>query len=255
MMAPGAIHQARWMAKALYAMKVWMFRDQFRLTAREEKSLRDVSLFAALVYTKAWTSCQSAIAAPSNDLCLLKCLVKYKLINEGISTAASKAFSRHLWYISEELIALAFFDSNISNATKKKMVDSLQHPGPNEPPKRIQVELKSIECKQLEEFVSVNTMNFFEILELPTKFLTQVEPDQWDSDEGFQKAKQCAESLRVVNDVAERGVKLIQDFNLSITRNEEQKQYLLQVVSQHRALFPEAKKSLLLSGQNLDDRQ
>jgi hypothetical protein len=64
-----------------------------------------------------------------------------KAISEGISTAAFKALSRHLWYICEELIALVFFESNTSNATKRKMVDSLQHPGSNEPPKRIQIQL------------------------------------------------------------------------------------------------------------------
>jgi hypothetical protein len=212
-----------------------------------------VSLFAALVYTKAWTSCQSATAASSNDLCLLKSLVRYKAISEGTSAAAFNALSRHLRYISEELIALAFFDSNTNNATKRKMVDSLQHSGPNEPPIRIQIELNLVECKQLEDFVSVNMMNFFEILQLATNFLTQVEPDQWEHDEGYKKAKHCAESLRVVNDVSESGIKLIQDFNLSVTRNEEKRQYLLQIVAQHTAQFPEAKKSLLLCGHNSND--
>ena len=46
--------------------------------------------------------------------------------------------------------------------------------------------------------------------------------EQREENEHFQKAKQCAQSLRVVHDVAERGVKLIQDFTLYISRNEEQ---------------------------------
>lgn len=53
-------------------------------------------------------------------------------------------------------------------------------------------------------------------------------------------------SLAVVNDRAERVVKLMQDFNSSITTNEEQKQYLLRVVSSHRAKYPEARKSQLV---------
>ena len=43
--------------------------------------------------------------------------------------------------------------------------------------------------------------------------------------------------MRVVNDLAERGVALIQHFNASITRDEEHKQYLLQVVEDHRSSF------------------
>ncbi|KAG0726857.1 Tigger transposable element-derived protein 7 [Chionoecetes opilio] len=40
--------------------------------------------------------------------------------------------------------------------------------------------------------------------------------------------------LRVVNDTAERGVALIQSFNLRLTKDEEQRQFLLQVVEAHR---------------------
>lgn len=43
--------------------------------------------------------------------------------------------------------------------------------------------------------------------------------------------------MKVVNDLAERRVVLIQEFNSSITHNEEQKQFLLQVVEDHRREF------------------
>ena len=41
-------------------------------------------------------------------------------------------------------------------------------------------------------------------------------------------------NLKVVNDVAERGVKLATDFSDIITTDEEQMQYLLQVVEDSR---------------------
>ena len=44
-------------------------------------------------------------------------------------------------------------------------------------------------------------------------------------------------SIKVVNDLAERGVALIEEFNCSITRDEEQKQFLLQVVENHQSKF------------------
>ena len=55
-------------------------------------------------------------------------------------------------------------------------------------------------------------------------------------------------ALKVVNDTAERGVALIQEFNADLTRNEEQKQYLLQVVAGHRELSPDSKKSTVVAG-------
>jgi len=93
---------------------------------------------------------------------------------------------------------------------------------------------------------SSQTLDFFAVLGLSCDFLTTADPVEWEAMEEFQLAKKVVTSLRVVNDTAERGVKLIQDFNSSITRCEEQKQFLLQVVSQHRSKFPEPKKSLLV---------
>jgi len=44
-----------------------------------------------------------------NDLNFLKLVKKYEAINNGISNAAVRALLKRLWYLSEELIALAFF--------------------------------------------------------------------------------------------------------------------------------------------------
>ena len=245
-MAPGAFHRARWMAKVLYSIKIWLFRGQFHLTQREEKGLRDMCLFASLAYAKAWITCPTAMSAPKNDLNFLKQLVSYAVVNEGVSSAALTAFKRHLWYLSEELVALSFFDPEVSVMTKKAMVQALSRPGSEDVPKRIVVDSVGINAKQLNDFVSENTCRFFQILNIPFGFLENVEVEHWERSNEFQGAKMIAEYLRVVNDAAERGVKLIQDFNSSATKNEEQKQYLLQVIAEHRRAFPEAKKCLLL---------
>lgn len=44
-------------------------------------------------------------------------------------------------------------------------------------------------------------------------------------------------NLPCVNDCPERGVALIQNYNETITKDEEQKQFLLQVVEKHRRDF------------------
>ena len=54
--------------------------------------------------------------------------------------------------------------------------------------------------------------------------------------------------MKVINDDAERGVALIEEYNALITKNEEQKQFLLQVVQDHRRRFPDCSKAQL-SGQ------
>ncbi|XP_076849024.1 beta-ureidopropionase isoform X1 [Brachyhypopomus gauderio] len=257
-MAPGTMHRARWMAKLLYCMKIWLFKEQFKLTAREETSLRDMSLFGCLLYTKAWTLCPKPASAPANDLAFLKLIHQYANVNKGISTAAVKAFLRHLWYLSEELIILAFFDDGVNSNIKRNMITALQKAGSDEtkPPKRIEIEPGVIPEKELQDFVTNRTISFFHTLGLNADFLTQADPDTWQKCDDFPQAKKYVDSLAVVNDRAERAVKLMQDFNTSITTNEDQKQYLLQAVLSHRARYPVARKSLFVEpGSVADDIQ
>ena len=64
------VYHARWMAKALYCIKIWLFKQQFQLTKREQKGIEDVCLFIVLVYVKAWFSAPLPTSAPRNDLAM-----------------------------------------------------------------------------------------------------------------------------------------------------------------------------------------
>ena len=244
-MAPGPMHHARWMSKVIYALKVWMFRDQFQLTPREEKGLRQFCLFAVTIYLKAWFTAPLAACAPRNDLQLLKDLQSYQSIHTDISKATTAKLGNHLWYLSDELVGLAFFDRNIAADTKRKMVKSLQdREGDDEPLKRIKVAPRLIQESDLQDFVSQNTSGFFNKLGISTDFL-EYEPETWSSREDFTKGEEIIKAIRVTNDHAERAVALVQEYNRRITHDEDQLQFLLQVVSEHRRQFPDSKKSTL----------
>jgi hypothetical protein len=58
----------------------------------------------------------------------------------------------------------------------------------------------------------------------------------WSEATGYQKLKTIAAGLEVVNDCAERAIKLITDFKDSAQNTEEQ-HYLFQVIEQHRVHF------------------
>ena len=57
--------------------------------------------------------------------------------------------------------------------------------------------------------------------------------------------------LSVTNDNAERGVALVQELNKLITHDEDQFQFLLQVVADHRRQYSICKKLLLLPSSKL----
>lgn len=242
-MAPGAMHHARWMAKVIYVIKLWLFRAQFKLTNKELQDTRDLALFAVLVHLKAWNTAQVAVAAPWNDLQLLSELFNYPHHKE-IATATSKKMTNHTWYLSEELVGLAFFDPSVPYSTKKEMVLRLQEEGSDYILKRPKVDVTSL--GGLESFVTSNTRGLFMKLKIETDFIEDLDPESWDVCPSFKSAQAKLKNLAVVNDHAERGVALVQEFNGHLTKGEEQLQFLLQVISEHRKKFPDTRKETLM---------
>jgi len=65
-------------------------------------------------------------------------------------------------------------------------------------------------------------------------------PQKWIENEDYKREREIesVQQLRVVNDTAERGVKLFVEFNQLITNDEEEKQFLLEVVEANRKAIP-----------------
>ena len=249
-MSTGAMHHARWMSKVIYSLKIWMFKTQFKLTPAEERGLRDVCVFVVRIYLKAWITAPQASGAPYSDLLLLKSLIAYSSIHLAISKATSRKLSNHLWYLTQELVSLAFFDSRVSSSTKRLMVSAMQNEEDQSEAhsKRktvASVALHSFKDKNLEDFVTAKSMTLLRMMDLTDGFLA-VDPDLWEDRDDYKKAAETVESLKVVNDHAERGVALIQEYSGLITRDEFQLQFLLQVVEDHRRLYPDCKKQTML---------
>ena len=101
-----------------------------------------------------------------------------------------------------------------------------------------------IKDKTLPDFVTKKTMDFFSILGIGTSFLS-IHPEDWHDNKEFLDTQELLKNFKVVNDSAEQGVALISKFNKVITNDEEQKQYLLQIVADHRKRFPNAAKKTL----------
>lgn len=77
-----------------------------------------------------------------------------------------------------------------------------------------------------------------------TNFLNQ-DPITWNTNISYLNGKEVIKSLKIVNDIAERAVKLIEDYNGRVVKNEEQQEFLLRCVQEHRRLYPDCKKDIL----------
>ncbi|KAG0722968.1 hypothetical protein GWK47_043521 [Chionoecetes opilio] len=234
---PGALHQARWMAKAIYCLKLQMLKSQLSLTGREKAGVERVALFVALVYCKKWHEAPISVKAPLNDVLFLEILKTYP--DQTVAKAAEQALRRHLWYVSEENAGLAFFDSRIDVEEKKQMVKALDKPASKKELKRLEGK-KITMSSSLSSFVTSKTRSFFQKLNADEGFLAK-DPALWEEDDRFKDARKRALGLRVVNDAAERGIALVQRY-LGSTKSAAQEKYLLQLVHHHRKLVGREKK-------------
>ncbi|KAG0724984.1 hypothetical protein GWK47_004858 [Chionoecetes opilio] len=212
---PRALHQARWMAKAIYCLKLQMLKFQLSLTGREKAGVKRVALFVALVYCKQWHEAPISVKRPE------------------------QALRRHLWYVSEENVGLAFLDSRIDVEEKQQMVKALDKPASKKELKRLEGK-KMTMSSSLSSFVTSKTRSFFQKLDEDECFLAK-DPALWEEDDRFKDARKRALGLRVVNDAAERGIALVQRC-LGSTKSAAQEKYLLQLVHHHRKLVGREKK-------------
>lgn len=80
-------------------------------------------------------------------------------------------------------------------------------------------------------------VNYLKNSEISSEYL-QTDQTKWNDNPAYQSAKSTIDSLQIVNDRAEGGgVKLIEDYNGKITKNEDQKQFLLQVNNKNVNLY------------------
>ena len=125
---PGAIHKARFMSKLLSSIKIVMLGTKIQsdlpknavFTARQLTRLEQFVKFAVYCYIPWWLTWPVPSHAPSNDLALLKALKGYETIDPVAANAALKAFSNHLWYLTEELAPLSLFCSSVDDETKEE---------------------------------------------------------------------------------------------------------------------------------------
>ena len=100
--------------------------------------------------------------------------------------------------------------------------------------------LDEIKSLQLKDLISTDSWFFFNCLGIDAEFLNHP-AITWETYPGYVEAKARVKNLHVVNDSAERGVKLTSDFD-NTARKEEQFQSVLQVVEKSRKDTPDQRK-------------
>ena len=258
MIYPGALHKAKWMAKLIYSIKIVLLSNQIKeklphgeiLTTNQIAKLERFMVFTVVVYVPWWIVCSVPENALVNDLLFIQTLEDFTPYDYKIVEIAKEAFERHTWYITEELTPLALFSSQVEESTKENMRKAiisykgskickrvgLNHGGYGKP----YLPPISEGNTSIVELVGPESCHFFEILGLPYQFIHS-SVSEWQDNCEYLNIRNVVNKIQVVNDAAERGVKLSNDF-LHISKNELQFQQTLQVVENDRFCVPNQRK-------------
>ena len=235
------------MAKNLYVLKMCLFRRQLGLSQVEASRLLSIAIFIVKAYVPVWFTCTQSIAAPRHDLEFMKTLIDYQKVNKRIALAAQTKFQNHLWYLSEVSLGFAIFDEHLSFEERNKIVHSIQkNVADDEPAHKRHLQWRDVPSLNLSDLATSNTSKFFSILDLDVAFFGHP-ASEWATRDDYQKGRDIVSHLCVVNDHAERMVKLMTDYNKSVTKREEQYQHVLLGTHSLRKSLPDKKKSTLIN--------
>lgn len=132
--------------------------------------------------------------------------------------------SDHLWYLGSELVVLSLFSEKVADAEKHLLFEKMKKMDNGEWNQR-NVRLigtKDISNKHLHHLVDSSSMTVLRSFKLQIDFMWEHDVTDWKNLESYKSAKQIIDSLQVVKDSAERSLKLMTDFNDSLTTDESE---------------------------------
>lgn len=230
-----------------------LLSEQFELTDKEAKGVKEMATFIALFHSVAFLKSRLSNISPALDLNYLSMIHLYKDENAPAAKVAIESILKHLWYLTEKLVVLSIFDRNLSPVLRKGLiVKLLSFPLPKSfvPGKPKFPDITSTTLidypDQFLSFVGSRIWLLFVSLNLTDEHFDwmHTEVENWEKMSGYRKIDEIVRSFEVVNDCAERAVKLITDFKDVVVDVDDQ-DYLFQVIKNHRNHFRSFNKNNL----------
>ena len=148
------------------------------------------------------------------------------------------------------MLPLSLFSHNVSVEEKMLIVEAMVRCGENWSSRDLKCSVSlfsNLAEKQLHDLVTSSSAAALHLFGINFAELSGQDPLTWDDIPSFRSARAVIESLKVVNDTAERLVALMNTFNQSITKTESEMQRLIQVVEDNRKRIPDCRKKNLIS--------
>ena len=258
--APGAAHKARFMAFALCSLKILAFSHLQEVRDRcfskkvkkglifEEETLKNLwrwGQYTIKHYVPSFLLATLGRDAPSNDLSLYKATIQYREVDQELADCALATLSRHMWYLTGQVVPFALFSDNVTEDEKSRIAARILS---MEREESVSLGLPDFpvvtENTELWDLVTPQSMQFFDILKSDPNWLTK-NVLEWESDPEYRKLKAFVSTVKVVNDGCERAVALATDYARILTKDSTMRRKILQVVEANRKAFTDLKKPTL----------
>ena len=221
------------MAFGIYANKSYAFSTQLELEKEVIEKLERFCIFMCTMYI--------------NDLKFHQDLFNFSFTDPELATAASKVLGRHGWYLMEQTVSFALWSDKLDNDEKSRLAAKLltfQQTKPTKYKLGKPTFPRILPTNSLEDLLGPNSFMLWDILGLDYQWLEKSR-DKWEEDGAYREAREFVKTLKVTNDVAERGVKLITDYIGILTKDDQKREWLLQGVEKSRKCFPDFRKTTL----------
>ena len=243
---PGAYHHARFMAKSLYILKLDILSSLCKFLSNVEKEqVSRLALFVGVYFGRWFLQCAVPTSAPYRTITSFQQMLSFSEFDIQLAFTVMDSM-----LVTEQWLIVCLADSHCPEEEKKAVATVLAKtrrpdtyiPGKPELPEEFWPE--SGEKPSLASFVGEKSWLLPSLLKLEPEDMEWLllEVHQWPLISGYRKFSEFVSELLVVNDPAERGVKLIQDFISTSTDEGLRQARLLSASEQRKKLSKDVSK-------------
>ena len=232
----GAMHDARFMADAIYLLSMELFSTVYTMEQGLANQVHKMAVFVSVWHGPHFLKCSVASTAPANDLEYFYDMIELSEVRDPvlsrIGDKVSDSIQRHTSYLKSPQVIFALFDEQSAASDRQKLASSLSaiprpdsSPSHFKPGKLADVPLVCTmkECvgsnlcvnedgelyqkKSLTDLVSVKSYLLFNLLKIDDLSWLDAPVGLWPCFPSYIQARDFVQQLLVVNDGAERGMK------------------------------------------------